>query len=286
MILLKTIRTRHFSDDPLTLLISSNSSKFTHHTSISQRPFSRSAQSAHTADEKIRSLTDPLSGFFRRVLFGEERTDGSNRVVVENADSQERSVGDRLINLEEEVRVLNNKRCETAKNLEPLSEKTDPIVAPKMEKRGLSALFTDGEKGNSDSKVAPKNEKRSLSALFKDVKKGQRKSKLKPISKSELVPESKSVSEWKRAPETKSVERTAYGVEDPMVHKELSADMKMFAEHLYAKGYLKNANFMPQNRFDPTYFEVSYARDFLKFAAVNFGEDHPDIARYVMSYNS
>ncbi|XP_057766391.1 uncharacterized protein LOC130986876 [Salvia miltiorrhiza] len=265
MISLKTITTRNFSNDRLTLLISSDSYKFMYLSSISRRPFSRSAQSI---DEKISSFTQPLGGFFRRVLFGEERAE-SNRIVAENAKSEETSVGDRLRNLEEEVRVLNEKGCETVKNLEPLSEKTDPMVAPKMEKRGLSALLTDGEKGHSDSTVAPKK-KRSLSALFKHTEKVQSKSKSNSVSKSKSVPESP-------AP----VEKTAYGMEDPMVHKELSSDMKMFAEHLYAKGYLKKANFMPQDRFDPTYFEASYAREFLKCAAVKFGEEHSDITRWL-----
>ncbi|KAL0443625.1 UNVERIFIED_CONTAM: hypothetical protein Slati_2085200 [Sesamum latifolium] len=70
-----------------------------------------------------------------------------------------------------------------------------------------------------------------------------------------------------------------YGTEDPMVHKELSFDMQMFTQHLYMKGYLKDASFVPKNKFDVTHFERSYARDFLKYAAAKFGRDHQDIAK-------
>lgn len=110
-------------------------------------------------------------------------------------------------------------------------------------------------------------EKRSLWELFSDKKKEQSESKLISKSKTESV----------SAP----VERIAYGVEDPTVHKELSSDMKMLAELLYEQGYFKDANFIPKDKFDASFFEVSYARDFLKFAALNFGRDHPEIAGWL-----
>lgn len=241
MISLKTIRTRHFNHNfPLIFLNSTDSSEFMYISSISRRPFS---QSAPNADEKTRSLIEPLGGFFRRVIFGEERA-GSNLAVAENAEMEEgeRSLGDKLRNLEEEVRDLNQKRCETVKKLQLLSEKVDPVVAPKREKRSLSALF---------------NEKR-----------GQSKSKSKSVAKSESKP----------VAELASVDKTAFGMEDPMIHRELSPEMKIFAQHLYAKGYLKNASFLRKNKFDPTCFEIGYAREFLKFAASNFGDDHGEIA--------
>ncbi|KAG6393828.1 hypothetical protein SASPL_144402 [Salvia splendens] len=252
MISLKIIRTLHVRNHTLTFFISSNPSKFTHLSSIPQRPFSRSAQSAETADEQTRSFSQPLSGFFRKVLFGSESAD-INRVAAENAESEETIVTDKLRKLEEEIRDLNEKKCETVENLE--------IVNEEKEKRR-----------KSDSRIAPKMEKRRLSALFKKSKKRPSKSKSVADSRSEL----KFVVDLKS--ESKPVERTAFGMEDPMVHRELSPDMKLFAEHLYAKGYLNDANFMNRDRFDPMDFEVSYAREFLKFAAVKFGEDHQYIS--------
>ncbi|XP_042026125.1 uncharacterized protein LOC121773361 [Salvia splendens] len=255
MISLKIIRTLHVRNHTLTFFISSNPSKFTHLSSIPQRPFSRSAQSAETADEQTRSFSQPLSGFFRKVLFGSESAD-INRVAAENAESEETIVTDKLRKLEEEIRDLNEKKCETVENLE--------IVNEEKEKRR-----------KSDSRIAPKMEKRRLSALFKKSKKRPSKSKSVADSRSEL----KFVVDLKS--ESKPVERTAFGMEDPMVHRELSPDMKLFAEHLYAKGYLNDANFMNRDRFDPMDFEVSYAREFLKFAAVKFGEDHQYISRWL-----
>ncbi|XP_047953620.1 uncharacterized protein LOC125199757 [Salvia hispanica] len=255
MISLKIIRTLHVTNHTLTF-ISSNPSKFTHFSSIPHRPFSRSAQSAQTADEQTRSFAQPLSGFFRKVLFGNESAD-INRAAAENAESGETIVAEKLRKLEEEIRDLNEKKCGTAENLEIVNE--------------------EKEKGRkSDSAIAPKTKKLRLSALFKKSKK-RSNSKSVADSRSEL----KFVVDSKPKLKPKPVERTAFGMEDPMVHRELSPDMRLFAEHLYAKGYLKDANFMNRDRFDPMDFEVSYAREFLKFAAVKFGEDHQYISRWL-----
>ncbi|KAL0306600.1 UNVERIFIED_CONTAM: hypothetical protein Sradi_6077300 [Sesamum radiatum] len=83
----------------------------------------------------------------------------------------------------------------------------------------------------------------------------------------------------KEEEEVKLAKPIDYGTEDPMVHKELSSDMKMFTQHLYMEGYLKDASFLPKNKFDVTHFEPSYAREFLKYAAVKFGRDHQEIAK-------
>ncbi|KAI3457613.1 hypothetical protein Pfo_014276 [Paulownia fortunei] len=85
----------------------------------------------------------------------------------------------------------------------------------------------------------------------------------------------------KETKKVKLLEPTDFGNEDPMVHKELSSDMQMFTHHLYMEGYLKDASFMPKDKFDLTCFEVSYAREFLKFAAVKFGKDHQEIAKWL-----
>ncbi|KZV30860.1 hypothetical protein F511_37093 [Dorcoceras hygrometricum] len=71
------------------------------------------------------------------------------------------------------------------------------------------------------------------------------------------------------------------GNKDRIVHKELSPDMQMFAHHLYREGYLDGANLTPENKFDSTCFRVGYAREFLKFAAIEFGKDHQDIAKWL-----
>lgn len=61
--------------------------------------------------------------------------------------------------------------------------------------------------------------------------------------------------------------------------KGLSRLAEIFIWHLYAKGYFKEASFMEDNKLDFGYFENSYGRDFIKFAACNFGKDHQDIAK-------
>lgn len=68
-------------------------------------------------------------------------------------------------------------------------------------------------------------------------------------------------------------------VEKSMEFKKLSPDMAMFANFLHSKGYLSNANFLLNNKFDVSCFENNYGRDFLKFAAEKFAKDHRDIYR-------
>ncbi|XP_027172379.1 uncharacterized protein LOC113772039 isoform X1 [Coffea eugenioides] len=70
-------------------------------------------------------------------------------------------------------------------------------------------------------------------------------------------------------------------MEDPEVYKELSPDMEMFVTHLYNNGYFKDSNFLPRNRLDISCFENSYARDFIKFAAEQFGMDNQEIAKWM-----
>ncbi|KAH7844646.1 hypothetical protein Vadar_030194 [Vaccinium darrowii] len=71
------------------------------------------------------------------------------------------------------------------------------------------------------------------------------------------------------------------GMEDPKVYKQLSPEMVVFVTHLYEKGYFSFANFMPRNRFDVTYFENSYGRNFIKFASENFGKGNQEIAKWL-----
>ncbi|PIN25485.1 hypothetical protein CDL12_01774 [Handroanthus impetiginosus] len=91
----------------------------------------------------------------------------------------------------------------------------------------------------------------------------------------------KNLSELFGDKEVKLRQPTDFGMEDTTVHKELSTDMQMFTHHLYRKGYLKKATFMPEHQFDLSCFSTGYARDFLKFAAVNFGRDHQEIAKWL-----
>ncbi|XP_051124839.1 uncharacterized protein LOC127247148 [Andrographis paniculata] len=120
-------------------------------------------------------------------------------------------------------------------------------------KTGETAVKLEGDcaklKGNSSVKIGPRQ---SLSALFSKGKKEKEKEKEK---------------------EVKFV--------DPVVHSLVSPDMQLFARHLYLRGYLKGANFIGKQGFDSTIFQDNYAIGFLKYAAVNFGEDHAEIAKWL-----
>ncbi|KAL2523515.1 Ran BP2/NZF zinc finger-like superfamily protein [Abeliophyllum distichum] len=79
----------------------------------------------------------------------------------------------------------------------------------------------------------------------------------------------------------KSGELYVYGIEDPSVYKKLSPDMELFVYHLYKDGYFKDSNFLLKNKFDLNCFENSYAREFIKYAAVSFGKDNQEIAKWL-----
>lgn len=70
-------------------------------------------------------------------------------------------------------------------------------------------------------------------------------------------------------------------VEESMELKKLSPDMAMFASYLHSKGYLTNANFLLNNKFDVSCFENNYGRNFLKFAAEKFAKDHRETYKWL-----
>lgn len=70
-------------------------------------------------------------------------------------------------------------------------------------------------------------------------------------------------------------------VEESMDFKQLSPDMAEFATYLHSKGYLKTANFLPNNKFDVSCFENKFGRDYLKFAAEKFARDHREIHKWL-----
>ncbi|KAH0722005.1 hypothetical protein KY289_005049 [Solanum tuberosum] len=57
----------------------------------------------------------------------------------------------------------------------------------------------------------------------------------------------------------------------------LPPDMVMVVTHLYNEGYFKDSNFFPRKKSDTTCFENSYALDFVKYEAWQFGRDHHNI---------
>ncbi|KAL9667430.1 hypothetical protein QQ045_001788 [Rhodiola kirilowii] len=66
-----------------------------------------------------------------------------------------------------------------------------------------------------------------------------------------------------------------------VVLKKLSEEMMMFIEELYKGGYFYDANFLPGNSIDASYFDDSYSREYIKFAADRFANDHQEIAKWL-----
>ncbi|KAL6529791.1 hypothetical protein OROGR_015414 [Orobanche gracilis] len=230
MVLLKTIRSRHFIkllkvQNPLsTSITSSISSEILFISSIFPRPFSLADQFATKSVKESQKYEEPLSDFFKSAISAPGRTNSGGD---EPKNGEIAKLKEKLRNLEEVVRSLSKERGENGKT-------------PRL----ISAKSNSNEQSGAKVK---------LSAFFTNKKKDS----------------------------VKFNKATDFGNEDPMVYKEISCDMQVFTHHLYMEGYFKDANFMPKNEFDVTCFEHSYGREFLKFAAVKYGEDHQEIAKWL-----
>lgn len=66
-----------------------------------------------------------------------------------------------------------------------------------------------------------------------------------------------------------------------LVLKEILVDMQVLLRHLYNRGYFTGVNFLLENRFDISYFDNKYARDFLKSAVERFGKDNQEISEWL-----
>lgn len=294
MILHKTARCRHLrgllqlqcpsicrKTPSLTSLISHDSSNFLSLSSVSRRPFSLWGLFRKKCENEIEKCTEPLSAFFKGAVDRSERIESSGFRRDDNTGNGD--LKEKLMNLEEEVRSLNKESSEKGKTLELLPEKKDP-VAGKGEKMSLNKK--PSEKGKTVELLSEKKDP----IAGKGVKKSLNKKTSEKGKTVELLSEKKDPIEGKGrehkrslsalfANELKPLEPTDFGNEDTMVHKELSSDMQMLTRRLYMGGYLKDASFMPKDKLDLTCFEMSYAREFLKFASVKFAKDHQQIAK-------
>lgn len=161
-------------------------------------------------------------------------------------------------------------------------------------KKPLSVLFEEAvglrEKEDSDSENDTTNElKNGLKELEREVRdlkaknqetvsvifeKKEETKKVKGLSLYSLFVNGKRVSVEEKNTRARREEEGA-------VLKELSPDMETFVNHLYKEGYFSKANFLRPNqkRLDFGCFDENYGRDFIKFAAEKFGEDHQEIAK-------
>ncbi|KAG8364844.1 hypothetical protein BUALT_Bualt18G0040800 [Buddleja alternifolia] len=168
----------------------------------------------------------------------------------------------------------------------PFSLSAHFLENPK-EKRPLSALFKETVRPSQKIKYISKVKAQNDSANAKLKKKVKNLTEVKGenvklFSEKGVKKNLYEMFTYKNVnKEVKLVEPFECANEGSIVHEKLSSDMQMFANHLYNEGYLKNASFMPKDKFDLTRFEAIDAREFLKFAAVKFGRDHQKIARWL-----
>lgn len=147
---------------------------------------------------------------------------------------------------------------------------------------GLTEKKDDSE---SEREIETNELKRKLRKLEKDVR------RLKASSKDEkgkipcVYPVGRSKNKTLSALFRNKPVKSEQPKQEDTALKELSVDIITFMNHLYREGYLKDANFLPQNKFDISCFDTFYSRDFVKFAAEKFGKDNQEIAKWVSGSN-
>ncbi|XVF78948.1 hypothetical protein PTKIN_Ptkin14bG0179500 [Pterospermum kingtungense] len=87
--------------------------------------------------------------------------------------------------------------------------------------------------------------------------------------------------EEKKEEKVKKMVKVRRERKDVRVLKGLSPLAETFIRHLQGKGYFNKANFLEVDKPELVYFDNSYSRTFIKFAAVEFGKDHQEIARWL-----
>uniref|UniRef100_A0A7N0SY25 Uncharacterized protein n=1 Tax=Kalanchoe fedtschenkoi TaxID=63787 RepID=A0A7N0SY25_KALFE len=158
------------------------------------------------------------------------------------------------------------------KNLKKLEKEISRLKEVKADER-----VDHSEESVSDEKAVSS---RSLSGLFSG-KRDQRQDRAK-----EAVVKPRSLSGLfcdENVKRGRSLKRDAEleAAAAPVMLKKLSTEMLMFVEELYKGGYFYDANFLPGNVFDASYFEDSYSRDYIKFASDRFAKDHQEIAKWL-----
>lgn len=257
-----------------TILNSSTPYQSAQFSSSLLRPFSVSAQSQQKESTNSEIVSKkkhkkPLGVFFQEAVGLLEKSEQSEKSEDETeTESEIKVLKCKLRNLEEEVRILLEKKKNEKANRKEEDDKIGNGVCENEGKRtNLHELFVNEEGKNvKSSKSTPLTvEARSGNWVCENEGKSKTLHELFVNEK-----ENKSVKSRKSTPLT---------MEDHNVYKELSPDMVMFVTHLYNEGYFKDSNFLPRKRFDITCFENSYARDFVKYAAEQFGRDHQEIAK-------
>ncbi|CAM8894027.1 unnamed protein product [Rhodiola kirilowii] len=192
------------------------------------------------------------------MMFGEAVGLMDVREMSEGESEDERYMIKNLKKLEKEISRLKEGKAE-----EKIGCLEDSTSGEKVVKSGsLSALYTG------------KNVKRDQRQNFVEDSNSDAKM-VKPVRLSGLF----SGENVKRDHKIKrDVEMEAAA---PVTLKKLSAETLMFIEVLYKGGYFRDANFLPGNTFDASYFDDSYSREYIKFAADMFAKDHHGIARWL-----
>ncbi|CAI9088840.1 OLC1v1023283C1 [Oldenlandia corymbosa var. corymbosa] len=227
-----------------------------HRPSFSLRPFSFWAQNESTEpitsrdDVKVkRELKKSLSIHFKEAVGLQEKTPDDDETQIEGEDENAAELKEKLKNLEGELRFAER----NSKNTE--ESKEDGIKRVEELFKNLSITSEEGVKRVMEQSEKESSSKRglSLSSLFA----------------------SKARRDRDALKEKKELEM------DHSDYKPLSPEMEKFVIYLYEKGYFNDSNFLTRNRFDITCFENSYAKDYIRYAAEQFGRDNREIAKWL-----
>ncbi|KAI4333522.1 hypothetical protein L6164_018315 [Bauhinia variegata] len=173
-----------------------------------------------------------------------------------------------------------------------IEDPSEPNPERKKNKTPLHVLFkqavglsekTENSETESEGEAENNELKRKLKQLEQEVRSLKAKSKEEGDAKRKKPkkPEQKSLYDAFTHQSSSAGKLREVKLKEPIVLKELSPDMELFVEHLYKRGYFKDANFAKDKKFNLSLFETRYAREFIKRAAESFGRDNQEIAKWV-----
>ncbi|KAJ1441604.1 Zinc finger, RING/FYVE/PHD-type [Sesbania bispinosa] len=188
----------------------------------------------------------------------------------------------KLMDTENPPQVLPNGYVYSTKALEEMAKKNNGrIICPRTGKTTTSDDEKEEKEQGLDAELKKKlRELADVVRSFKEKRQPERKSLDAAFTKQPARNSLYAV--FTNQPASVVSTREEVKQKEPMVVKELSADMMVFVKYLFENGYFKDANFAKgKERFDPAWFERFFARGYIKFAAQKFARDNQEIAKWL-----
>ncbi|WVZ01486.1 hypothetical protein V8G54_027555 [Vigna mungo] len=246
---------------------------------------------ASQAQAQARPSIKPLHVLFTEAIGHSKKTTTSDSELKNNLKEQD------IKNLKEKTPGIPKRMSLFAAfaNNQPPTKPKEPVIvkelSPDMKPLDIAhskkTTTSDSDEEPTESKSATEL-KNNLKQLEQDIKTLREKTpeipKRMSLFAAFMNKQPPTKAKENRQPPTKPKENKQPPTEpkEPVTVKEFSPDMKMFAQHLFEKGYFKDANFSQlKKKFDLDWFTSPFAVRYIKFAAQRFAKDNQEIAKWL-----